>query len=75
MRRLWILPLCVVAAFHPCRSYGSDACPQFFPGGQAPALVNPKLGQWTTLLCSDAHAPLRVKNVWHPPMVMSHEHR
>ncbi len=55
MRRPWILPLCLLAAICPSRSYGSDACPQFFPGGQSPALVNPKLGQRTTLLCNDAY--------------------
>ena len=36
----------------------TSACPQFFPGGQAPALVNPKLGQRTTLLCNAAYAVL-----------------
>ena len=34
------------------------ACPQFFPGGQPPALVNPKLRSRTTLLCNDAYAVL-----------------
>ena len=58
MRLLWILQLCLMAAFHPGRGYGNDACPQFFPGGQPPALVNPKLGQRTTLLCNDAYAAL-----------------
>ena len=33
-------------------------CPQFFPGGQPPALVNPKLAQRSTLLCNDAYAVL-----------------
>ena len=33
-------------------------CPQFFPGGQQPALVNPRLEQRTTLLCNDAYAVL-----------------
>src|SRR3954469_23883461 len=34
------------------------ACPQFFPGGQAPALTNSRLAQRTTLLCNDAYAVL-----------------
>ena len=29
------------------------AYPQFFPRGQPPALVNPRLAQRTTLLCND----------------------
>ncbi len=36
----------------------APACPRFFPGGEAPALVNPRLAQRTTLLCSDAYAVL-----------------
>ncbi len=34
------------------------ACPQFFVGGRTPALLNPRLGQRTTLLCNDAYAVL-----------------
>ena len=34
------------------------SCPQFFPRGQPPALVNPRLAQRTTLLCNDAYAAL-----------------
>ncbi len=34
------------------------ACPQFSPGGQLPALTNPRLAQRTTLLCNDAYAAL-----------------
>ena len=34
------------------------SCPQFFPGGQPPALANPRLAQRTTLLCNDAYAAL-----------------
>ena len=34
------------------------ACPQFFPGGQPPALVNPKLRPRTTALCNDGYAVL-----------------
>lgn len=36
----------------------APACPQLFAGGQPPALLNPKLGQRTTLLCNDAYAVL-----------------
>ena len=36
----------------------APACPQLFAGGQPPALLNPKLGQRTTLLCNDAYAAL-----------------
>src|SRR5436305_1497975 len=32
--------------------------PQFFPGGQPPALMNPRLAQGTTMLCNDAYAVL-----------------
>ena len=34
------------------------SCLQFFPAGQPPALVNPKLGQRATLLCNDGYAVL-----------------
>ena len=43
------------------------ACPQFFPGGQQPALVNPRLAQRTTLLCNDAYAAL-ASGVTHGPI-------
>ncbi len=43
------------------------ACPNFFPGGQPPALVNPKLAQRTTLLCNDAYAAL-ASGVTHGPL-------
>lgn len=33
-------------------------CPQFFPSGQPPELVNSRLAQRTTLLCNDAYAVL-----------------
>ncbi len=36
----------------------ASTCPQLFSGGQPPALLNPKLGQRTTLLCNDAYAVL-----------------
>ena len=34
------------------------ACPEFFPGGQPPVLVNPRPAERTTLLCNDAYAVL-----------------
>lgn len=36
----------------------ASACPQFFPGGQPPLLVNAKLRPRTTLLCNDGYAML-----------------
>ena len=48
------------------------ACPQFFPGGQPPALLNPRLAQRTTLLCNDACATL-ASGVTHGP-IWSAEH-
>lgn len=36
----------------------APACPQLFASGQPPVLLNPKLGQRTTLLCNDAYAVL-----------------
>ncbi len=33
-------------------------CPQFFPGGQPPALMDARLEQRTTMLCNDAYAVL-----------------
>ena len=36
----------------------APGCPQFFPGGQAPALTNDRLAQRTTMLCNDAYAVL-----------------
>ncbi|MBE7213228.1 MAG: DNA/RNA non-specific endonuclease [Gluconacetobacter diazotrophicus] len=64
-RRLVVL-LAVVCLGAPCRApFGSAAraaeaadCPRFFPGGQPPALLNPKLVPRTTLLCNDAYASL-----------------
>jgi endonuclease G len=43
------------------------SCPQFFPGGQPPALTNPRLAQRTTLLCNDAYAAL-ASGVTHGPI-------
>ena len=34
------------------------ACPQAFPGGQLPDLVDPRLPQRAALLCNDAYAVL-----------------
>ena len=48
------------------------ACPRFFPGGQPPALANPRLAQRTTLLCNDAYAVL-ASGVTHGP-IWSAEH-
>ena len=43
------------------------ACSQFFPGGQTPTLVNPRLAQRTTLLCNDGYAAL-ASGVTHGPI-------
>lgn len=43
------------------------SCPQFFPGGQPPVLLNPKLAQRTTMLCNDAYAVL-ASGVTHGPL-------
>ena len=40
------------------KSAQDAACPEFFPGGQPPALVNPRLAERTTLLCNNAYAVL-----------------
>ena len=34
------------------------ACPQFFPAGQPPALIDARLSQHATLLCNDGYAAL-----------------
>lgn len=49
---LFLLVLPVMAGAQP------TACPQFFPSGAPPRLLNPKLEQRTTLLCNDAYASL-----------------
>ena len=55
--RLLILAAALLAA--PALALAqASTCPQFFAGGQPPALLNPKLGQRTTLLCNDAYAVL-----------------
>jgi len=56
--RLLTLGLVLLAA--PALAFAqAPACPQFFAGGEAPALVNARLGQRTTLLCNDAWAASR----------------
>ncbi|MGI4793167.1 MAG: DNA/RNA non-specific endonuclease [Janthinobacterium lividum] len=45
----------------------ATSCLQFFPGGRAPTLTNPKLTQRTTLLCNDAFA-LLASGVTHGPL-------
>ena len=56
MIRLLALAFAVLAA--PAALAQPAVCPQFFPGGQPPALTNPRLAQRTTLLCNDAYAAL-----------------
>ena len=54
-----LIPLSLVLLVLPIAALaGTASCPRFFPGGGAPALVNPKLAQRTTLLCNDAYAVL-----------------
>jgi endonuclease G, mitochondrial len=66
MIRLLLLCACLLSWVVPA-SAKSAACPQFFPGGQPPALVNPKLTARTTLLCNDAYAVL-ASGVTHGPL-------
>lgn len=55
--RLFTLILAMLAC--PAVAFAQFAsCPQFFPGGQPPALLNPRLAQRATLLCNDAYAVL-----------------
>ena len=57
IHRLLTITLALLAA--PLAALAQDAaCPEFFPGGQPPALVNPRLAERTTLLCNDAYAAL-----------------
>ncbi len=53
-----ILPLALALLAPVAALAQAPACPQFFPGGQLPALVNPRLAQRTTVLCNDAYAVL-----------------
>lgn len=55
-----LLTLSLVLLAVPAVAFAGTAasCPQLFPGGQPPALVNPRLAQRTTMLCNDAYAVL-----------------
>ncbi len=50
------LALLVVSG--PAFAQAMPGCPQFFPGGQPPAVTNDRLAQRTTMLCNDAYAVL-----------------
>lgn len=59
MTRLPLLPVALFALLSPMAALAQDGgCERLFLGGQAPALVNPKLEQRTTMLCNDAYAVL-----------------
>ncbi len=59
MNRRFLLPRALLVLLMPGAATALDAgCRQFFPDDQLPALTNPKLGQRTTLLRSDAYASL-----------------
>ena len=62
----------VLLALPVAASAQQVACPQFFPGGQPPVLVNARLAQRTTLLCNDVYAVL-ASGVTHGP-IWSAEH-
>ena len=71
MIRTFVLGLVMQAV--PALAFAQPAtCPQFFPRGQAPALVNARLAQRTTLLCNDDYAAL-ASGVTHGP-IWSAEH-
>ena len=53
-----ILPLALALLAPVAALAQAPACPRFFPGGEAPALVNARLAQRTTVLCNDAYAVL-----------------
>ena len=53
-----ILPLALALLAPVAALAQAPACLRFFPGGEAPALVNARLAQRTTLLCNDAYAVL-----------------
>ncbi|MGI4747988.1 MAG: DNA/RNA non-specific endonuclease [Janthinobacterium lividum] len=57
----------LIAASCPGFAYADASCPQFFPAGQPPALINQKLAVRTTLLCNDAYASL-ASGVTHGPL-------
>ena len=48
----------VLLSVVPAYARPQTSCPRFFPEGQPPALVNPKLQSRTTLLCNGAYAVL-----------------
>ncbi len=55
--RFLLLALALLVA--PALAFAqASACSQLFAGGQPPALLNPRLGQRTMLLCNDAYAVL-----------------
>ena len=54
----FLLALCLLPASAAAQPATAVNCPQFFPGGRPPALVNAKLQPRTTLLCNDAYAVL-----------------
>lgn len=58
MRFLLLLFLAVGLCAPGAALAGSDACPQFFAGGQSPSLLDGRLGQRATLLCNDGYAVL-----------------
>ena len=58
LARVGLLALGLSAAGGRVLLAEAPACPQFFAGGQPPALVNSRLAQRTTLLCNDAYAVL-----------------
>ncbi len=56
---LRMFPLALLALAAPAPAVAqAPACPGFFPGGQPPALLNPRLAQRSTLLCNRAYAVL-----------------
>jgi endonuclease G len=56
---VFLFPLALLLLALPARASAQQTtCPQFFPAGEPPALLNPKLAQRTTLLCNDAYASL-----------------
>ncbi|MGI4800411.1 MAG: DNA/RNA non-specific endonuclease, partial [Janthinobacterium lividum] len=68
MSRHLFFSLALVVSLSPRLTHAEGiGCLQFFPGGRAPALTNPKLIQRTTLLCNDAYAAL-ASGVTHGPL-------
>lgn len=52
------LAVALTIAAAPSAGAQSVPCPQFFPDGRPPALLNPKLAPRTAVLCNDAYAVL-----------------